>query len=166
MSVRIATAYDAPTVAALLDAFNREFDTPTPGVTVLTDLNAGIVMAHFLMSMLTLVVAGTLAWRVSREQRGRAEVPRHDALTVWAMRGLVAKRTAGKVFPQIEVFELEAGAGFVVAGEQREIHVVSSGERVEQFADAGHQPLSVDACVLELDREMTEVRIAESQEVG
>lgn len=32
---RTATADDAATVAALLDAFNREFDTPTPGPAVL-----------------------------------------------------------------------------------------------------------------------------------
>ncbi|WP_198289997.1 GNAT family N-acetyltransferase [Nocardioides sp. Iso805N] len=37
MPVRIATAYDAPTVAELLDAFNREFDTPAPGVAILTE---------------------------------------------------------------------------------------------------------------------------------
>ena len=36
MSVRLATSEDAETVAELLDAFNREFDTPTPGVPVLT----------------------------------------------------------------------------------------------------------------------------------
>ena len=34
--VRLASSADACTVAALLDAFNREFDTPTPGVDVLT----------------------------------------------------------------------------------------------------------------------------------
>jgi len=34
--VRPATAAEAETVAALLDAFNREFDTPTPGVALLT----------------------------------------------------------------------------------------------------------------------------------
>ena len=32
---RIATVSDAATVARLLDAFNREFDTPTPGAAVL-----------------------------------------------------------------------------------------------------------------------------------
>ena len=35
-SPRIASADDAAAVAELLDAFNREFDTPTPGVAVLT----------------------------------------------------------------------------------------------------------------------------------
>lgn len=35
-STRVAGVDDAGTVAALLDAFNREFDTPSPGVTVLT----------------------------------------------------------------------------------------------------------------------------------
>ena len=34
--IRVAVAPDAPTVAALLDVFNREFDTPTPGVDALT----------------------------------------------------------------------------------------------------------------------------------
>jgi GNAT superfamily N-acetyltransferase len=33
---RVARPADAATVAGLLDAFNREFDTPTPGVEVLT----------------------------------------------------------------------------------------------------------------------------------
>lgn len=33
---RVATVAEAPTVAALLDAFNREFGTPTPGTAVLT----------------------------------------------------------------------------------------------------------------------------------
>ncbi len=34
-NIRRATPEDAGTVAALLDAFNREFDTPTPGPAVL-----------------------------------------------------------------------------------------------------------------------------------
>jgi hypothetical protein len=33
-SVRVATASEAPIVAQLLDAFNREFDTPTMGSAV------------------------------------------------------------------------------------------------------------------------------------
>src|SRR5947199_8043616 len=33
---RLARPQDAPAVAQLLDAFNREFDTPTPGVAVLS----------------------------------------------------------------------------------------------------------------------------------
>ena len=36
VAVRRASADDATTVATLLDAFNREFDTPTPGVAWLT----------------------------------------------------------------------------------------------------------------------------------
>ena len=35
MDVRLASAADAGTVARLLDDFNREFDTPTPGPDVL-----------------------------------------------------------------------------------------------------------------------------------
>jgi GNAT superfamily N-acetyltransferase len=35
--VRRATAADAEVVAELLDAFNREFDTPTPGAQVLAE---------------------------------------------------------------------------------------------------------------------------------
>jgi GNAT superfamily N-acetyltransferase len=34
-SVRVATAADAPVVADLLDRFNRQYDTPTPGPAVL-----------------------------------------------------------------------------------------------------------------------------------
>jgi cytochrome c oxidase assembly protein subunit 15 len=59
------------------------------GISVLTGLNPGVVMGHFLLSMVSLVIAGVLAWRVHRERRGRAEVPEHDALLVRAMRGLV-----------------------------------------------------------------------------
>ncbi|MGW4120068.1 GNAT family N-acetyltransferase [Nocardia sp. NPDC004711] len=34
--IRTAAVSDAATVATLLDAFNREFDTPTPGTEILT----------------------------------------------------------------------------------------------------------------------------------
>jgi GNAT superfamily N-acetyltransferase len=37
VAVRVAQPAEAPVVAALLDAFNREFDTPTPGTAVLAD---------------------------------------------------------------------------------------------------------------------------------
>lgn len=36
-STRLATEADAVAVAALLDAFNREFNVPTPGIEVLAD---------------------------------------------------------------------------------------------------------------------------------
>ncbi len=35
-TTRVATASEAPVVAELLDRFNREFDTPSPGLEVLT----------------------------------------------------------------------------------------------------------------------------------
>lgn len=38
--IHAAAVSDAATVAALLDAFNREFDTPTPGIEMLTDVYA------------------------------------------------------------------------------------------------------------------------------
>ncbi len=49
-TVRRATPADAPVVAALLDAFNREFDTPTPGVATLAE-RAGRLLAgaHFVV---------------------------------------------------------------------------------------------------------------------
>jgi cytochrome c oxidase assembly protein subunit 15 len=59
------------------------------GISVLTGLNPFTVMGHFLMSMVTLVVAGMLTWRVHRERRGRPEVPEHDALMVRLVRALV-----------------------------------------------------------------------------
>jgi cytochrome c oxidase assembly protein subunit 15 len=59
------------------------------GITVMTGLNPWTVMGHFLLSMATLVVAGTLAWRVARERAGRPEIPEHDALLVHLVRALV-----------------------------------------------------------------------------
>ena len=58
------------------------------GVTVLTGLNPVTVMSHFLLSMVTLVVAMTLVWRVMRERAGKAETPVHDALLVRLTRAL------------------------------------------------------------------------------
>ncbi|HWH92547.1 MAG TPA: COX15/CtaA family protein [Baekduia sp.] len=52
------------------------------GITVLTGLNPVTVMSHFLLSMGTLIVAGTLVWRVVRERAGKPQTPSHDALLV------------------------------------------------------------------------------------
>ena len=49
---------------------------------------------------------------------------RHQAV---AMRRIVAERAARKVAPEIEIFELDARALFVVAGEQCEIDIVARG---------------------------------------
>ena len=43
MDARLAAPSEARTVAVLLDAFNREFATPTPGPDVLTDRLAGLL---------------------------------------------------------------------------------------------------------------------------
>jgi len=58
------------------------------GITVLTGLNPVTVMSHFLLSMATLVAAGTLVWRVMRERAGKAQTPVHDALLVGLTRAL------------------------------------------------------------------------------
>jgi heme a synthase len=58
------------------------------GITVLTGLNPVTVMSHFLLSMATLVVAGTLVWRVVRERAEKPQTPSHDALLVRLTRAL------------------------------------------------------------------------------
>ncbi|BBH16378.1 N-acetyltransferase [Nocardioides baekrokdamisoli] len=49
--IRLAAIEDASTVAALLDAFNREFDTPTPGPAVLA-----VRLTHLLAAPTTYAV--------------------------------------------------------------------------------------------------------------
>jgi GNAT superfamily N-acetyltransferase len=51
--VRRATPDDAVTVAALLDAFNREFDTPTPGTDVLARRLGRLLAGDDLMAILS-----------------------------------------------------------------------------------------------------------------
>jgi GNAT superfamily N-acetyltransferase len=51
--VRQATAADAAVVAELLDAFNREFDTPSPGTEVLTARLRQLIAANHLVALLT-----------------------------------------------------------------------------------------------------------------
>lgn len=58
------------------------------GITVLTGLHPVIVMAHFLLSMVTIFVAALLIWRVRREKGGRPESPERDPRTVHLVRGL------------------------------------------------------------------------------
>jgi cytochrome c oxidase assembly protein subunit 15 len=58
------------------------------GITVLTGLNPFTVMSHFLLSMVTLIVATALVWRVARERRARTPTPSHDRLLVGLVRAL------------------------------------------------------------------------------
>ena len=58
------------------------------GITVLTGLNPFTVMSHFLLSMVTLVIASLLVWRVVRERRAQPETPSHDPLLVGLVRAL------------------------------------------------------------------------------
>ncbi|MFF5230762.1 GNAT family N-acetyltransferase [Dactylosporangium sp. NPDC000521] len=51
--VRRATAADAGVVAGLLDAFNREFGTPTPGVEVLAGRLERLLAGDELVALLT-----------------------------------------------------------------------------------------------------------------
>ncbi len=50
---RRATTADAATVAALLDAFNREYATPTPGAAVLGTRLAGLLAGAHVIALLT-----------------------------------------------------------------------------------------------------------------
>ncbi|NJC69559.1 GNAT family N-acetyltransferase [Planosporangium thailandense] len=51
-AVRQATSSDAAVVAELLDAFNREFDTPSPGVEVLTARLRKLIAGDHLVALL------------------------------------------------------------------------------------------------------------------
>lgn len=50
---RVATPAQAPTVAGLLDAFNREYDTPTPGIAVLEARLARLLASGDVIALLT-----------------------------------------------------------------------------------------------------------------
>lgn len=50
---RVATAAQAGTVAGLLDAFNREYDTPTPGTTVLATRLERLLACGDVIALLT-----------------------------------------------------------------------------------------------------------------
>jgi GNAT superfamily N-acetyltransferase len=50
---RVADAAEAATVAELLDAFNREYETPTPGVTVLAERLRRLLVRGDVVALLT-----------------------------------------------------------------------------------------------------------------
>jgi GNAT superfamily N-acetyltransferase len=50
---RVATPAEAAAVGALLDGFNREFDTPTPGPAVLADRLRGLLAGGSMVALLT-----------------------------------------------------------------------------------------------------------------
>jgi cytochrome c oxidase assembly protein subunit 15 len=60
------------------------------GITVRTGLNPWTVMAHYLLSMVALIIAVVLVWRVHRELRGERAPIEHPGRLVWAIRGLIA----------------------------------------------------------------------------
>ncbi|MBI5106762.1 MAG: heme A synthase [Solirubrobacterales bacterium] len=58
------------------------------GITVLTGLNPWTVAAHFLLSMVTLVLATTNVWRVVQDRRGAPATPERDPRLVLPVRAL------------------------------------------------------------------------------
>ena len=58
-----------------------------------------------------------------------------------AFRVVVAEDAPPEAVPQAEVLELDAGAGRVVAGQERRRHLRTGVERVEQRRHARHRPL-------------------------
>src|SRR5262249_57274968 len=54
---------------------------------------------------------------------------------------VVAERAAAEIAPQVEVFQLRARGLLEIAGQEREVHVRSVFEPIEQAAYAGHDPL-------------------------
>ena len=95
------------------------------GVTVLTGLNPWTVMAHFLLSIVSLVFAATLVWRVMRERSGRTERPEHDWRLVWLVR---AWAVVGAFV--VVLGSLTTAAGPYTGGE-------GTGDRVERLKAFG-----------------------------
>jgi GNAT superfamily N-acetyltransferase len=75
MHVHLAASADAATVAGLLDAFNREFDSPTPGVEVLTARLRRLLSGDAMFAMLVdepAVAVGLVSLRPSAWYDGAA----------------------------------------------------------------------------------------------
>jgi len=58
---RVATVPEAVTVAGLLDAFNREYDTPTPGTAVPTTWLEWLLAGENVIALLSGDPAGAVA---------------------------------------------------------------------------------------------------------
>src|SRR5919198_2142513 len=119
--------------------------------------------------------AGDVEWRIADDDYAVGSIDARSAAcndsrdgfgqqrgAIW--RG-VTKRAAGKVSPEVEVLQLHACGRLVVAGQQREIHVVARQQRIEQRADAGHHPFARTG-FLELAGEMTQVDVGGASEIG
>ncbi len=75
--VRQATASDAAVVAELLDAFNREFDTPSPGTEALTARLRRMIAGDGLVALLTgepAVGVAVVSFRPNVWQEGPAAI--------------------------------------------------------------------------------------------
>ena len=80
-------------------------------------------------------------FRSSGPEAARArsiERERHERI---AIGGVVAECSALEVAPQVEMLELDASAFLEISGEQREEHIGSCTERIEQLCDARHDRL-------------------------
>ncbi len=75
---RVATAPDAATVARLLDTFNREYDTPTPGTAVLATRLGRLLAGADVIALLTgdpAVVVALLTLRPNVWHEGPVAMP-------------------------------------------------------------------------------------------
>jgi hypothetical protein len=79
--VRLAAAGDTNVVAELLDAFNREFDSPTPGPDVLATRLRKLVSSDDFAALLTGAPAvGVAAADTERRQRPNRNLTRPSLL--------------------------------------------------------------------------------------
>ncbi len=94
--------------------------------------------------------ARDIVWRVADDENvsgidvGQAALPRaldRERHQLVSIRGIVAKRAAAEIPPQIEMLELDPCACLEVARQQAQEHVVAPIKDVEQLADTGHHRL-------------------------
>src|SRR5438067_10730297 len=139
--------------------------SPTPWLPVATAIARALPAAAQAMSS---GVSPMTTTRSGRSTRGPPHAStRATALASSALRSrrVVTKCAAGKVSPEVEVLQLHARGRLIVAGQQRQIHVVARQQRVEQRADAGHHAFARTG-FLELAGEVTKVYVGEASEIG